>query len=88
MFVAEEAVLLGLLDGDLEALDGERILGADVDVALLGADRVAADRHRLEDGVGVALDRRAVHVGAGVALVGVADDVLHVARRLDRSGPT
>ena len=78
--LAEEAVFAGLLDGDLEALDGEGILGADVDEALVGADGVAADGHGLEDGVGVALDRGAVHVGARVALVGVADDVLLVAR--------
>ena len=35
MFVAEEPVLLRLLDRDLEPLDGQRILGADVNIALL-----------------------------------------------------
>ena len=65
-----------LTDGDLEALDGERVFRADVDEALGGADRVAGDRHGLEDGVGIAFQRGAVHVRAGVALVGVADHVL------------
>ena len=60
----------------LKAVNGERILGADVDEALRSADRVAGDRHRLEDRVGVALKSGAVHVRARVALVGVADHVL------------
>ena len=37
---------------------------------------VAGDGHGLEDHVGVALQHRAVHERAGVAFVGVADDVL------------
>ena len=65
-----------LLDGDLEALDGERVFRADVDEALGGADRVAGDRHGLEDRVGIAFQRGTVHVRARVALVGVADHVL------------
>ena len=39
--VAEEAALLGGRDGDAEALDGQRVLGAHVDVALVRADGVA-----------------------------------------------
>ena len=65
-----------LANRDLEAVNGERVLRADVDEALRGADRVAGDRHRLEDRMGVALESRAVHVRARVALVGVADHVL------------
>ena len=65
-----------LANRDLEAVNGERVLRADVDEALRGADRVARDRHRLEDRVGVALKSGAVHVRARVALVGVADHVL------------
>ena len=83
----EQAVLLGLLDRYLQALDGERILGADVDIALLGPDGIAADGHRLDEGVGVALDRGAVHVRAGVALVGVAYDVFHFSGSLAREVP-
>ena len=75
--VAKQAVLLGLLDGDLQTLDGDGVFGADVDVALLSADAVAGDGHGLNDAVGVALQYGAVHEGAGVALVGVAADELH-----------
>ena len=51
----------------------DRVLGATVDVALVSADRVGADDHPLEHGVGVALEDAAVHERARVALVGVAD---------------
>ena len=55
-----------------------RVLGADVDVALVRADGVAADDHPLDDRVRVALEDGAVHERARVALVGVADEVLLV----------
>ena len=79
--LAQEAALARLLDRLAQALDGERVLGADVDVSLPDADREGADRHPLDDAVGVALQDAAVHEGAGIALVAVAEDVLHVARR-------
>ena len=53
--LAQQAVLAGLLDGDLQALDGDGVLGADVDVALVGTDGVAGDGHGLQHAVGVAL---------------------------------
>ena len=82
MFVPEQAV--GLRPGrwPSEPLDGQRILGADVDVGLRGADGVGGDDHAFEQPVRVALDHGAVHERAGVAFVGVADQVLLVARRL------
>ena len=57
-------------------LDRQRILRADVDDAGMRADRVTADGHRFKDGVGVALQNRAVHEGTGVPLVSIADDEL------------
>ena len=76
--LAEQAVLARLVEGVLEALDGQRVLGADVDVALVRADGVAGDGHALDDAVRVAFEHAAVHERAGVALVGVAEDVLGV----------
>ena len=75
--LAQQTVLLGLPDGGLQPLDGDGVLGPDVDVALVGPHGVARDGHGLQDGVGVALQHRAVHERAGIALVGVAADVLH-----------
>ena len=46
-----------------------------VDVALDGAGRHGGDEHALDDEVGVALHEDAVDPGAGVAFVGVADEV-------------
>ncbi len=74
--LAQQAVFTGLADGDLQPVDGDGVLGPDVDVALVGADGVAGDGHGLQHAVGVALQHRAVHEGAGVALVGVAGHVL------------
>jgi hypothetical protein len=44
---AEQAELLGLADRVLQPLDRERVLRADVDVTLIGADGVAGDGHAL-----------------------------------------
>ena len=63
--------------GGLQPLDGDGVLGPDVDVALVGPHGVARDGHGLQNGMGVALQHRAVHERAGIALVGVAADVLH-----------
>ena len=68
-------------------LDGQRILGPDVDVSLGGADRIGRDEHPLQDGMGVALDQRAVHEGARVAFVGVADEIALVALRFPAGLP-
>ena len=38
--LAQQAVLAAQADRVLDPLDGQRVLGADVDVALMGADRV------------------------------------------------
>ena len=46
----------------------------------MGTHGVARDGHGLNDGVGVALQHRPVHEGAGVALVGVTADVLDAVR--------
>ena len=71
----------------LQALDGQRVLGADVDVALLRADGVGGDGHAFDHAVRVAFEHGAVHERARVAFVGVAEDVLHVAGGLARELP-
>ena len=74
----KQAALLGLVDGVLEDLDGQRILAADVDEPLAGPDGVGADEHSFEDRVGIALQHGAVHVGPRLAFVGIADHILGV----------
>ena len=80
--VAQQAVGLGLGDGRLQPLDGQRILGADVDVGLRGADAVGGDGHAFDQPVRIALDDGPVHERPGIAFVGVADQVFLVAGRL------
>ena len=70
-----------LIDGDAKALDGDGVLRTHIDVALVCADRIARDGHGFQHTVGVALEDGTVHERAGVALVGVAADVLDVALR-------
>ena len=57
------------------------VLAAQVDEAVRGADRVRAHRHALDDEVGVAREQHAVLERAGLAFVGVADDVARRPRR-------
>ena len=74
---AEQARRVGLLERRLEARHGlGHELAADVVVADRGAHRVAADGHALDQRVRVVAQDVAVVAGAGLALVGVADDVL------------
>ena len=54
---------------------GFGILTADVEVSGLGAGGVPSDGHSLHDGKRIVLDQNPVLEGAGLALVGVADDV-------------
>ena len=80
---AQQAPLARLPEGEAQPLHRERVLVPDVDVAghrpVVRADRVGGDDHPLDDAVRVAFEHRAVHESAGVALVGVTDDVVDVA---------
>ena len=77
--LAQDAVVPGLRDGQIEPMDRQRIFGADIDDPMGGTGDVAADRHAFQQRVGIALQLVAVHVGARIALIGVADQVLPIA---------
>ena len=85
--LTQEPVLPGLFERDLQTLNSDWILGADIHIALAGADREACNGHCLDDGMGIALKDGAVHEGAGVALVRVAADILDVALGRFTEGP-
>ena len=68
--------MLRLADRRGQALDRQRVLGPDIDVAVVGTDRVAGDGHALQHLLGAALQDAAIHEGTGIALVTVADHVL------------
>ena len=62
-------------------------LAADVDVGDLRADRVARNQAALEEQMRVALHQQVILERAGLALVGVADDVFRLRRVLDDELP-
>ncbi len=61
-----------------------RIFGAQIDVTLIGAGADRCDRHALDQHERIAFHDHAIGEGAGVALVGVADDILLIRRGLHR----
>ena len=75
---AEQTVFLCLVNSYLQTLNGNGIFGADINIALACTRCIAADCHCLNDAVRVALKNGAVHKCAGVALVGVADNIFLV----------
>ena len=76
--VAEQSVLLGLLDGAMQTVDRQGILGANVDNSFARSHHVSADDHSLQQRMRVGLDLVPVHVRARIALVRVADHKLAV----------
>src|ERR1019366_6058771 len=73
--VAEQAQTLGLLDSSAQALDGQRIFGAHIEVTFGSADGKGSDQHAFQHAVRIALEHAAVHECARIALVRVADNV-------------
>ena len=65
----------------------QRVLRAHVDNTFGGARHISADDHAFQQGVRVAFNLVAVHVGAGVPFIRVADEVLPVARGLAQEFP-
>jgi hypothetical protein len=85
--LAQQSVFGRLGNRGLETLDGQRVLGANVDVGLAGANGVGRDDHAFQQAVGIALGHRTVHERAGIALVGIADEVLVIGLGFARELP-
>ena len=79
--VAEQTVLFAGFDRFFDPFHRQRIFRADVKPAFGGADGVGSNHHAFNDVVRVGFQNTAVHIGAGVALVAVADDELVVNHR-------
>ena len=80
--LAQEAVVSGLLDGDVQTLDGDGVLSADIDVAFAGTDGIAGNGHGFDDGMGIAFEDGTVHESTRVAFVSIAGHILLVADRV------
>jgi len=79
--------VLRLEQSPFHPLDRQGVFGPHIDEALAGADGVGADDHAFDNAMGVSLQDAPVHVGAGVSLIGVADDILGHPGRLAAAGP-
>ena len=77
---AQEAQFFRFRDGDPQSGDRDGILGADIDIAVVGTDRVGHDGHAFQDRVRVTFQNGTVHKCARVTFVRVADDILFVTR--------
>ena len=84
---SEQLAATGLLDRPPQVDDRQLVLGADVDEAPIGPHCVGGDRHALQHAVRITLQHAAVHEGAGVALIGIADNHLALTRHLGHRCP-
>ncbi|MPM34779.1 hypothetical protein SDC9_81366 [bioreactor metagenome] len=75
---AQKSRAARVLDGPPHPLDGQRIFGSYIYVAFGRTDCLGGYNHALQHTVGVPFHHTAVHKGAGVAFVPVADNVLDV----------
>ena len=87
MSCAEKGFRVRVVQGGLEYLRGDGVFGTQVDVPLRRAGGQARDGHPFNQAVGIALHENPIREGAGVALVGVADDVLLLAGRIEHGAP-
>ena len=68
-------------------MDGQRILGAAVNITVVGTDRFGSDHHTFKNGMRIRFEDTAVHEGTRVALVGIAKNIFNVPRRLGSKFP-
>ena len=80
--LAEPARFVRLFDRGLKHLGDDRIFRAQIDIALGAADGVAADGHALDERERIALHDHAIGEGAGIAFVGVDDDIFLTGRTI------
>ncbi|OPZ97152.1 MAG: hypothetical protein BWY71_01708 [Planctomycetes bacterium ADurb.Bin412] len=85
--MAQQAVGTGLFDGVLEPLDGQGILGTNINVGLGGADAVGGDYHAFDETVGIAFADSPVHKRARITFIGVADQVFLIRHFLEGEFP-
>ena len=76
---AQDALLVGAPQGDLEGAFGVGVFGAQVHETLGGAGGDGGDGHALDQSERVAFEQEAIGEGARISFVGVADEVFLLA---------
>ena len=84
---SQQPVLARLFNGPVEPAYRQRILGAHINNSISRAHHICADHHAFQQRMRIALNLVAVHVSAGIAFIGVADDVLRVGLGLGQEIP-
>src|SRR5579884_1502794 len=78
---------LGVPDCGSQTFDGQRVLGANVDISLGSSHRIGSDDHAFDHPVRIAFQYAAVHECTRIALVRVADHVFRRAACFGNSTP-
>ena len=76
--LAQEPVGPGLLQGNTQVFDRQRVFVPHIDVSLVGADGEGPDDHPFDDAVRVSFHDGPVHEGPGVSFVPVAYHVANI----------
>ncbi|MPM71193.1 hypothetical protein SDC9_118156 [bioreactor metagenome] len=85
--VAQQTGFFRIRDRTAHPADGQRILGAHINIAFIGFDRPRGDHHAFEHRVRIAFHDRTVHECARVAFVAVADHVFFLVFAGERELP-
>ncbi len=80
--VSQDTHGFSIMNGFLQPLDSQRILGPDVDITLIRPDSISADRHSFQQFMGIAFQYTAVHESAGISLVSIAYHIFLAAGRV------
>ena len=84
---AEIARGVGFFDGRVHDVQHVAIFAANVDVALMRADRAPGDDDAFDQLMRIHFHQRTVLAGAGLALIGVAENVFRLRRFLGHEAP-
>ena len=76
--LSKKTCFTSLLDSNLKTVNGDSIFGTDINLALCCTCCIAADRHCLNDTVGIALKNGTIHECARGTLVGITYNILLV----------
>ena len=85
--LAKPAAFFGLAHGALQTLRLGRVLTADVNISLAGADGITGDRHAFQKLLRLGVDEDAIFEHQRLRLVGVADDIFLRRRFLQHHPP-
>src|SRR4030043_822868 len=72
----EKTIFLCLVYGTPEIRHSQRILVTDINISLLGTNRIGSNEHSLNDMVRIPFKQGTVHISARIPFISIADDKL------------